>query len=144
MFVTNIENYNLFILDKIKKKLKKNIKVLLLSTIPNLNSNSEPLKCFIKNTNCTYSKIDDYNDRNLNNYFLKINEFIDKTHNHRTLFYNSYDQICPNDICYSYNNIKDVLSHRDISHLTIEGSLLLENDFLEFYTRHYKNNIKNN
>ena len=143
VFVTNIENYNLFVLDKINEKLKKNIKVLLLSTIPNLNSDSEPLKCFIKNTNCTYSTIDDYNDRNLNNYFLKINEFIDKTQNHRALFYNSYYKICPNDICYSYNNVKDVLSHRDISHLTIEGSVLLENDFLEFYTKHYTNNIKN-
>ena len=72
-----------------------------------------------------------------------LNEFIDKTHNHRTLFYNSYDKICPNDICYSYNNIKDLLSHRDISHLTIEGSVLLENNFLEFYTKYYTNNIKN-
>ena len=75
--------------------------------------------------------------------YLKINEFIDKTQNHRAIFYNSYYKICPNDICYSYNNVKDVLSHRDISHLTIEGSVLLENDFLEFYTKHYKNNIKN-
>lgn len=138
VFVTNIENYNLYNLENIKIKTDKDIKILILSTIPNLENGREPLKCFIRGTDCTYSKINDFKNRDLNNYFNHIREFISKTSNNRILFYNSYDTICPKSPCYSYNVEKDKLSHRDKSHLTIEGSLLLKKEFLKFYKINYK------
>ena len=48
-------------------------------------------------------------------------------------FYNPYKIICPKDNCYVYSPITDLLTHRDNAHLTIEGSLLLREDFLNFY-----------
>ena len=136
IFVTNIENYNLNKLEYIKNKLENDIKILLLSTIPNLSSDNEPLKCFIRGTNCIYYKIDDYNNRNLDNYFSIIKDFVNRNKK-RVLFYNSYDVICSSNECYSYRVAKDKLSHRDKSHLTIEGSLSLEKDFLNFYVNNY-------
>jgi len=136
IFVTNIENYNLNKLEYIKNKLENDIKILLLSTIPNLSSDNEPLKCFIRGTDCIYYKIDDYNNRNLDNYFSIINDFANRNKK-RVLFYNSYDVICPSNACYSYRVAKDKLSHRDKSHLTIEGSLSIEKDFLNFYVNNY-------
>ena len=136
IFVTNIENYNLNKLEYIKNKLENDIKILLLSTIPNLSSDNEPLKCFIRGTDCIYYKIDDYNNRNLDNYFSIINDFANRNKK-RVLFYNSYDVICSSNECYSYRVAKDKLSHRDKSHLTIEGSLSIEKDFLNFYVNNY-------
>ena len=136
IFVTNIENYNLNKLDDIKNKLKNDIKILLLSTIPNLSNNSEPLKCFIRNTDCIYYKIDDYNVRNLDNYFKIIRDFV-KSQKNRVLFYNSYDVICSSNECYSYKVGVDKLSHRDKSHLTVEGSLSLKKNFFKFYLKNY-------
>ena len=136
IFVTNIENYNLNKLEYIKNKLENDIKILLLSTIPNLSSDSEPLKCFIRGTDCIYYKVDDYNIRNLNNYFSIIKDFVNRNKK-RVLFYNSYDVICSGNECFSYRVDKDKLSHRDKSHLTIEGSLSLKKDFLKFYVNNY-------
>ena len=136
IFVTNIENYNLNKLEYIKNKLENDIKILLLSTIPNLSSDNEPLKCLIRGTDCIYYKINDFNNRNLINYFSIIKEFADRNKK-RVLFYNSYDVICSSDECYSYRVANDKLSHRDNSHLTIEGSLSLEKDFLNFYVKNY-------
>ena len=131
-----IENYNLNKLDDIKNKLKNDIKILLLSTIPNLSNNSEPLKCFIRNTDCIYYKIDDYNVRNLDNYFNLIRDFVESQKN-RVLFYNSYDVICSSNECYSHKVGVDKLSHRDRSHLTVEGSLSLKKNFFKFYLKNY-------
>ena len=136
IFVTNIENYNLNKLEYIKNKLENDIKILLLSTIPNLSSDNEPLKCLIRGTDCIYYKIDDFNTRNLINYFSIIKNFAN-SNKKRVLFYNSYDVICSSDECYSYRVANDKLSHRDKSHLTIEGSLSLEKDFLNFYVKNY-------
>tara|TARA_B100000242_G_C43038336_1_gene484206 strand:+ start:252 stop:2138 length:1887 start_codon:yes stop_codon:yes gene_type:complete len=136
VFVTNIENYNLNKLEYIKNKLENDIRILLLSTVPNLSSDNKPLKCFIRGTDCIYYKIDDFNNRNLINYFSIIKNFVNRNKK-RVLFYNSYDVICSSNECYSYRVAKDKLSHRDKSHLTIEGSLSLEKDFLNFYSKHF-------
>ena len=137
VFVTNIENYNLNHLNIVKEKLEKNISVLLLSTVPNIGENINPLKCFIKNIDCKYSKIYDFKKRNLDEYFSIIDKFIKSNDDRKILFFDSYKTICPRDICYVYKSDEDILSHRDNSHLTIEGSLLLERNFLKFYSKNY-------
>ncbi len=137
VYVTNIENYNLKNLNIIQEKLDKDINVLLLSTIPNISENIKPLKCLIKNIECKYLKKDDFVNRNLNNYFSTIKEFLKHDNEKKIHFFNSYEILCPKDICYVYKVDKDILTHRDNSHLTIEGSLLIENDFFEFYRKYY-------
>lgn len=137
VFVTNIENYNLNNLDLIKDNLDKNINVLILSTVPNINQNIEPLKCLIKKIDCKYSKSVDFNSRNLYYYFDKINEFILLNKDRNFLFFNSYKSLCLTESCFVYNSSKDILTHRDKSHLTIEGSISLKSDFLDFYNNNY-------
>ena len=137
IFVTNIENYNLYNLDIINNSLNSNIKILLLSTIPNLNKNINPIKCLIKNTDCIYSRKSDFKRRNLNKYYLQIDNFIKSKTFKDVSFFNAYDVLCPTDNCYVYNTKTNQLTHRDKSHLTIEGSLLLEKDFQNFYRNNY-------
>ena len=138
IFVTNIENYNLNNLDIIKSKLDNNVSVLLLGTIPNLDDEINPLKCFIKKINCRYSKINDFKNRNLKKYILEIENFI-KSETYKDIsFFDPYNIICPTNSCNVYDVNQDRLTHRDKSHLTIEGSLLLEKDFFNFYKNKYK------
>ena len=56
--------------------MDNNVSVLLLGTIPNLDDEINPLKCFIKKINCRYSKINDFKNRNLKKYILEIENFI--------------------------------------------------------------------
>ena len=133
VFVTNIEPYNIDFLEDINLVLDKDIKILILSTIPNTDSNLNSLKCYIKRIDCKYLKSNDYKKRNLDFYFQKIRTIIDKNNQGRFLLYNSYDVICPNEICYSYNSNEDFLTHINDSHLTIEGSQSIKHDFLKFY-----------
>ena len=37
--------------------------------------------------------------------------------------------ICPEKICYAYNQQKKILTYRDKNHITQEASKLLDNDF---------------
>ncbi len=137
VFVTNIESYNLTNLDIIKNKLDNDVRVLLLGTFPNLDDEINPLECFIKKINCRYSKVNDFKNRNLKRYFLEIENFI-KSETYKDIsFFNPYNIICPTNICNVYEVNQDRLTHRDKSHLTIEGSLLLEKDFFNFYKKKY-------
>ena len=124
---------NIDFLEDINLVLGKDIKILILSTIPNTDSNLNSLKCYIKRIDCKYLKSKDYKKRNLDTYFQKISSIIDKNNQGRFLLYNSYDVICPNEICYSYNSNEDFLTHVNDSHLTIEGSQSIKHDFLKFY-----------
>ena len=108
-----------------------------MSTVPNLNQNIEPIKCLIKKIDCKYSKRVDYDNRNLNYYFNKIDKFILSNKDRKFLFFNSYKTLCSTESCFVYNSINDILTHRDKSHLTIEGSISLENAFLNFYNKNY-------
>ena len=131
--VTNIEPYNIKVLENINEYLNGKIKILILSTIPNLNSDIDPLKCLIKKIDCMYSSSEDYEFRNLDKYFLEIKNFIKSQSFNRVLFYDAYKKICPDKNCYAYNVKKDLLTHRDNSHITIEASKLLIDDFSNFY-----------
>lgn len=137
VFVTNIENYNLTNLNIIKNKLDNDVRVLLLGTVPNVDDEINPLKCFIKKINCRFSKINDFKNRNLKEYIIEIENFI-KTETYKDIsFFDPYNIICPTNICTVYDVSQDKLTHRDKSHLTIEGSLLLEKDFFNFYKKKY-------
>jgi len=139
VFVTNIEPYNIDFLEDINLVLDKGIKILILSTIPNTSKNMNSLECYIKRIDCNYLKSKDYQRRDLKSYFQKINAIINKNNQGRFLLYNSYDIICPNEICYSYNSNEDFLTHVNDSHLTIEGSLSIKHDFFKFYKENLKN-----
>ena len=55
-------------------------------------------------------------------------------------FFDPYDTICPEKICKVYNKKKNLITHRDDSHLTKEGSMLMRESFLKFYNKTYKGN----
>ena len=132
IYSTNINTIqSLNMLDSLMGKFNKNVKILILGPIPHLEKNIDPLKCFIKNIDCVYKKKDDFSSRNLDNLFNNIDKITENNKN--VLFFNSYESICSGNTCYAFDEKKNLLTHRDNSHLTIEGSLLLKNDFNKFY-----------
>jgi len=118
---------------KIKKNFNSKIKILILGPIPNVDININPLKCFIKDKNCIYKKSNDLNLRNIKILINKIKNLMQK--DKAFLFFYPYNSICPNENCYVFDKEKDLLTHRDDGHLTIEGSMLIKDKFYEYYNK---------
>ena len=138
VYATNIsDEKSLYKLVEIQKNLNKKIKILILGAIPYVNSNIEPLKCFIKSINCEYDTFDDLNKRNLRSLNLKIKKLINKNPNFD--YFDPYNLICSSRICKVFDKERDLITHRDNTHLTIEGSSLMSEDFMKFYIKPYKN-----
>jgi peptidoglycan/LPS O-acetylase OafA/YrhL len=115
----------------IAKAFNNKIKILILGPIPNVDNTINPLKCFIRSIECSYKTSNDIDNRKLKKFYLAMDKILLQQNNF--FFYNPYKIICPKDNCYVYSPITDLLTHRDNDHLTIEGSLLLREDFLNFY-----------
>lgn len=138
VYATNIsDKKSLYRLIEIQKKINKKTKFLILGTVPYVDSNIEPLKCFIKNINCEYDTFKDLYKRNLLALNVKIKELINNNQNFD--YFDPYKLICPNRICRVFDKKKNVITHRDKSHLTIEGSSLMSESFMKFYTKTYSN-----
>ena len=136
IFATHISDINnLELIKDISKNFNNKVKVLILGPIPNVSDNISPLKCLIQSINCFYKTEVDIDKRKLNKYYETVNKTLN---NHGNFyFYNPYKVICPQNKCYVYDFENDLLTHRDSSHLTIEGSLLLKNDFKNFYNKNF-------
>jgi len=138
IYTTNINQItDLKDLEFLSKNFNNKVKILILGPIPNITNNTDPLKCFIKSVDCTYNSKIDIKNRKLNNYYDTISKIL--INQNKFYFYNPYKIICPQNNCYSYDSKKDILTHRDSSHLTIEGSILLKNDFNNFYNLNFNN-----
>ena len=138
VYVTNIsDEKSLYRLIEIQKKFNKKIKILILGTVPYINSHIEPLKCFIKNINCEYDTFNDINKRNLISLNLKIKKLINNNSNFN--YFDPFNLICPSRICKVFDKERNLITHRDDMHLTIEGSSLMSEGFMKFYIKTYKN-----
>ena len=136
VYTTNIsDKKSLISLLNLQKKFDKKIKILILGNVPNIDNKIEPLKCFIKDVNCEYDSIKDLNERKINDLNNKITELTNNNPNIN--FFDPYKLICPSRICKVFEKEIDLITHRDSSHLTIEGSLLMNNGFMRFYNKIY-------
>jgi len=132
IFVTNISNdkHLNFFFDNISKT-EKYISGLIVGPVPNLHINQEPLKCLIKQKDCYYDSNIDKKNRRITKLYNDINEKINSIEREISL-YLPYNEICPTEICYSYNLADDLITHRDNGHLTKEGSELLADSFFKY------------
>lgn len=138
IYVTNISNDQyLDRLLEIKKKLNNDIKILILGSTPHVPSNIKPLSCFIKNIDCEYDIFYDLNKRNIKLLNSKIMKLVKDDNNIN--FFDPYESICPQKSCKVFDKQKNLITHRDASHLTIEGALLMVDDFMNFYKKNYSN-----
>ena len=138
-FVTNINNLNsLTKLIDIKDKFNPNIKILILGPTPRPSKNLDSIKCFIKNINCSYDTLEDEKQRNLFLLNSKIKLLADNNFN--IFYFNAYKSICPKKICYVFNKEKNLITHIDGSHLSLEGSILMKKNFITFYNNKFKSN----
>ena len=136
VYTTNISDENSLIsLLNLQNKFDKKIKILILGNVPNIDDKIEPLKCLIKSMNCEYDSFKDLDKRNIKNLNKKIEELIENNLN--IDFFNPYNLICPSRICKVFDKEIDLITHRDTSHLTVEGSLLMNNGFMKFYDKIY-------
>ena len=137
VYVTQVLNEKyLSRLLEIQKKFNKDIKILILGTTPHIYSDVKPLECFIKNVSCEYDSSEDFNQRNLKSLDLKIKDVVNNNSNFE--YFDSYKSICADKICKVFDKEKDLITHRDGAHLTIEGSLLMTQDFLRFYKKTFQ------
>ena len=120
---------------KISSYFNSKVKILILGPVPNITSNADPLKCFIKSINCSYESKNDFKKRDLEKFYKSVDVILNNQN--VVYFYNPYKIICPSENCYVYNAANNILTHRDNTHLTIEGSLLLKNDFENFYNKNF-------
>ena len=123
-------NIQTFFFDNISKT-EKDISGLIVGPIPNLHIKQEPLKCLIKQKDCYYDSNKDKKNRGITKLYNDINEKINLREREINL-YLPYNEICPTEICYSYNLVNDLITHRDNGHLTKEGSELLVDSFYKY------------
>jgi len=115
------DNYN---------KFDKRIIFLIIGPVPNFyDQDLKPVKCLINNKNCSFDLSADYKNRNLDYLFDRLNKLTNDLKNNKILIYNPYKAICQSNKCFIHKINEDFLSYRDNNHLTIEGSLTLNNDF---------------
>jgi len=131
--INSIDQLNKFL--NFKKMLSKKIDTLLIGPVPNVE-NFDPLKCLARNTNCFINITEDYASRNLN---LLNSELIKLEKNNNINVFYPYKYLCRNEkiICDVYNKERDILTHRDGSHLTAEGSLVLLKPLNDFINENY-------
>ena len=129
----NFYDFNIFY-----KKLDKKIKILLIGPIPNVTQ-FDPLLCIVRNYDCHINADIDYKERNLKNLEDKIMNLTYENQNIK--YFNPYLYFCRTNQkmnkCYIYEKEKDFLTHRDGSHLTIEGSLFLKDELNKFIKKNY-------
>lgn len=136
IFVTTVNGIDQF--EKFKnfrKMLDHKIEILLIGPIPNVNQ-FDPLKCLVRKSNCFMNIQNDYETRNLTLLDNKLNQ-LKKEKNVNVFF--PYNYLCKNQKkkCTIYNKNTDLLTHRDGSHLTAEGSLILVKPLNDFIKKNY-------
>ena len=111
-------------------KFDKKIIFLIIGPVPNFyDEDLKPVKCLINNKDCSFDLSVDYKNRNLDYLFEQLSKLNDELKNNKILIYNPYKVICQSNKCFIHKINEDFLSYRDNNHLTIEGSLTLNNDF---------------
>ena len=136
IFVTSISNnVQLGKFLNFYKNLDKKVEILLIGPIPFV-ANFDPLKCLIRNDNCTINVEEDYKSRNLNKLIMRL---LKLDHEKNIKVFLPYNYLCNKyeKNCSIYNKDKDILTHRDGGHLTAEGSLLLLEPLNDFINKNY-------
>ena len=133
-FVTAVVSPSeLIFLKKRLSSLNQKIKILIIGPIPTQaptlgGEKVKALKCFIKQIDCFFDSTKDKKPSE-----STVKEIEKLAQSNKIFFYNPYKGICPKKKCYVYNKEEDLLTHRDDSHLTIEGSKLLVPHFYTYY-----------
>tara|TARA_Y100000591_G_scaffold329456_1_gene358069 strand:+ start:2209 stop:4062 length:1854 start_codon:yes stop_codon:yes gene_type:complete len=131
--VKSINNNNEFkkFIETVKNNYNQKINFLAIGPIPNFrNKYLNPLTCLIQKLECEINKIEDLNERNLQN--IKDQMILLMQTNTNLYFFDSYDALCPLLKCSVYNNNEDLLMLRDDKHLSYEGSLSISKKFKKF------------
>ena len=77
--------------------------------------------------------IDKRNLSELNSKLSNLNK-LDK----KVYLFDSYNSICPNKYCNIYDLDKDILYYMDNTHLSNEGSQMLQKDIEHFFLKHVR------
>lgn len=111
-----------------------NINILILGAIPHVKKSINPINCLKFNINCEINIQDDRDNRNLEELSIKIQAFIDANHDYEILFYKPYFHLCKRKKinCEIYKKNSKELRYRNNTHLTIQGSEFLSNNFDNF------------
>ena len=138
LYIKSINNLNeLKNLENNIKNFDKKINFLIFLPTPNYyNDKIKTVHCLIQSKECIFDIDQDYKIRNLNLVYKRINEL--QENNKNIIFFDPYKILCPKKKCYIYDSENKILSYRDGTHLTIEGSLILKEKFDLFLNANFK------
>lgn len=136
--INNLENLN-FIMNSNLLKID-NLEFIFFNSTPFVEKKINVQRCLSRQTNCIIKKKTDIEKRNLSklNNELKNLKKLDK----RIYLFDSYNTICPKEYCNIYDLDKNLLYYMDNTHLSNEGSQMLQKDIEQFFLKHINiNNI---
>jgi peptidoglycan/LPS O-acetylase OafA/YrhL len=135
-FINNLDELNAFKINL--KKFDSKVYFMIIGPIPNYYNNKiKAVECLVQEKECYFNTRQDFEIRNLSEFYKEINQFLKNTNNKKLIYYNPYEILCPTENCHIYNINTKILTYRDSNHLTIEGSLYLKENFNIFI----KNNL---
>ena len=113
----------------------ENLEFIFFNSTPFVEKKINVQRCLSRQINCSIEKMRDIKKRNLselNNKLNNLNNFNKKVH-----LFDSYNSICPKKYCNIYDLNKDILYYMDNTHLSNEGSQMLQKD-IEHFFKSYK------
>ena len=127
--INNSENLK-FIINSDLSKIN-NLKFIFFNSTPFIDDKIQVQRCVSRQTDCIFKKDIDIQRRGL----IKLNNELKnlKSSNKKVYLFDSYNSICPEDFCKIYDKNKDILYYMDNTHLSNQGSQMLQKDIEQFF-----------
>tara|TARA_Y100000768_G_scaffold301817_1_gene235653 strand:+ start:1875 stop:3740 length:1866 start_codon:yes stop_codon:yes gene_type:complete len=129
--INNSDHLNSIINSNLSKI--ENLKFIFFNSAPIIHEKINVLRCLSRQTNCNFSKNIVYKNQKIEKLNLELKKLISTNKN--VYLFDSYNLICPNKLCKIYDKNNDVLYYMDNTHLSIEGSQMLQKDINLFFQK---------
>ena len=118
-----------------------NIKFIFFNSTPFIDDKIQVQRCVSRQTDCIFEKNIDIKRREL----VKLNNELNnlKSSNKKVYLFDSYNSICPENFCKIYDKNKDILYYMDNTHLSNQGSQMLQKDIEHFFQNQLNINYLN-
>lgn len=137
IYITDVNDFEKFNLIKDSiEKLNTNIEFLIFNSTPHLENAKQPFKCIVQNIDCFINKEKDMKNRNLYNLFKQLYLFKENNHS-RIKVFDSYNSLCPKNLCTIYSKKDGIIFYRDDTHLVPEGAKKLVPNIILFIKNNY-------
>ena len=137
--INNSENLEYIINSDLQKI--NNIKFIFFNSTPFIDDKIQVQRCVSRQIDCIFNKDIDIQKREL----VKLNDELNniKLSNKKVYLFDSYNSICPKNSCKIYDKNEDILYYMDNTHLSNQGSQMLQKDIEQFFQNQLNINYLN-